>query len=111
MDKRELTEIVTDIFKALPAQKTSVFKKNDETFEIRVISKSFGGMTFTERFKKMDQLLKSSNVPGYGEALFIYEAFTPEELMSLPDSPKGVGATVDPNKDSFKRGAKDADVS
>ncbi|MEN0060396.1 MAG: hypothetical protein AAGB31_16265 [Bdellovibrio sp.] len=109
MDKRELTEIITDIFKALPAQKTSVFKKNDEVVEIRVVSKAFAGMTYTDRFKKLDQMLKDAQMPVYGEFLFIYEAFTPEELLSLP-KPNEEGKTADSN-DSFKHTAKDVDLT
>ncbi len=109
MDKRELTEIITDIFKALPAQKTSVFKKNDEVVEIRVVSKVFAGMAYTDRFKKLDQMLKDAQVPAYGDLLFIYEAFTPEELLSLP-KPNKEGKTAD-SSGSFKYTAKDADLT
>lgn len=109
MDKRELTEIITDIFKTLPAQKTSVFKKNDEVVEIRVVSKAFAGMTYTDRFKKLDQMLKDAQMPAYGDFLFIYEAFTPGELLSLPKSNEE-GKTEDSN-DSFKHTAKDVDLT
>lgn len=109
MDKRELTEVITDIFIALPAQKTFVFKKNDEVVEIRVVSKAFAGMTYTDRFKKLDQMLKDAQMPAYGDFLFIYEAFTPEELLSLP-KPNEDDKAADLD-DSFKHTATDADLT
>lgn len=108
MDKRELTEIISNVYSSLPAQKTSVFKKNDETVMVRVISKSFAGMTFSARFKKMDQMLKDAKTSLYGNFLFIYEAFTPEELLTLPKPQESDGLSFN---DDLKHTAKEADLN
>jgi len=105
MDKRELIEIITDVYSSLPVQKISVFKKNSETVMVRIISKSFEGMTFSARFKKMDQMLKDANTSFYGNFLFIYEAFTPEELLTLPKPQETDGAVI--NED-LKHTAREA---
>lgn len=108
MDKRELTEIITDIFKALPAQKTSVFKRSDEVVEIRVVSKDFAEMTYTDRFKKLDQMLKDAQMPAYEDFLFVYEAFTPEEILSLPKASES--GEIANACDGLRHTAQDADL-
>jgi hypothetical protein len=54
-------------------------------------------------------MLKDAQMPAYGDFLFIYEAFTPEELLSLP-KPNEEGETADSN-DRFKHTAKDANLT
>jgi len=108
MDKRELVEIITDVYSSLSAQKTSVFKKNNEVIVVRVVSKSFVGMTFSARFKKMDQMLKDAQTSFYGNFLFIYEAFTPEELQRLPKPQDGDTSVFN---EKFKHSAQQPDLN
>jgi stress-induced morphogen len=86
MDKRQLTEIITDSFRSLTPSKVSVFVKNEDLISVRVVAESFLGMTFSSRFKMLNQLLKDLAPQVFDSHLFVFEAFTKEEVEKLPAS-------------------------
>lgn len=84
MDKRQLTTIIQTVFKTLTPEKVSIFKAEEDLLGVRVISKAFQGMTFSDRFKQLGDLIEAQNPEELAPFIFIFEAFTPEELSRLP---------------------------
>ena len=103
MDKRQLTEVITDVYKTLTSAKTSVFVKSDDIVNIRVISDSFNGMTFSARFKHLNEMLKSQKPDLFKQHLFIFEAFTSAEVLKLP---KDQNTQAEVSADKLKHSAK-----
>lgn len=102
MDKRRIIEIIANAYKTLTPIKTSVFLKNEEVIHIRVVSNAFQGMTFSSRFKLLNDLLKSHDTDLFEKYLFIFEAFTLDETQKLPKNQLDI-----PNSDDedFKNSA------
>ncbi len=87
MDKRKLTEVIVDLYKGLTPQKTAVFVKSDDVVNIRVLSDAFEGMTFSSRFKKLNDIFAAQEPALFKEHLFVFEAFTSAEMLKLPKDP------------------------
>jgi len=107
MDKKQFIEIITTSFNLLTPQKVSVFLKNDEIVNVRVVSKSFSGMTFSARFKYLNQILKDNQPEAFSKYLYIFEAFTPDEIikLSIDDS-----KNIEISEDNFKHSAKPVEI-
>lgn len=103
MDKHQLTEIIIDVYKTLTPKKTSVFIKNDDVINVRVVSDSFQGMTFSSRFKQLNDMLKSCEPDLFNRFLFVFEAFTSAEMLKIP---KDLQATLEPISSALKSSAK-----
>lgn len=103
MDKRRATEIITEVYRTLTPKKVSVFNKNEDVINVRVISESFQGMAFSNRFKLLNDKLQADQPDLFKNYLFIFEAFTSAELQALPkDQQNLVESTVDEFKSSAK---------
>lgn len=89
MDKRQLTEIIIEVYKSLTPKKVSVFLKNEDIINIRVVTESFTGMTFSARFKLLNQILKDQRADLFSKYIYVFEAFTAAEAAQLPKSDRG----------------------
>lgn len=103
MDKRQLTEIISDVYKSLSPKKVSVFHKNEDIIYIRVVSEAFTGMTFSARFKLLNQMLKDQQVDLFNKYNYVFEAFTAAEVTQLP---KNGESTESANRDDLKHSAR-----
>lgn len=83
MDKRQLTEIISDVYKTLTPKKVSVFPKNTDVVNVRVVSEAFNGMTFSARFKLLNQMLKDGHAEAFNQHIYVFEAFTVAEASQL----------------------------
>lgn len=85
MDKRKTTNEIVNVYKASTPEKISVFFKSDDVIKIRVVSDSFEGMTFSSRFRKLNDTLSSERSEVFKQFLFVFEAFTSAEMAQLQD--------------------------
>lgn len=106
MDKRQLTEIISDAYKSLTPKKVSVFPKNEDIVHIRVVSEAFLGMTFSNRFKLLNQILKDQQPELFKNYIYVFEAFTAAEATQLP---KNDGEDKIDNSAELKRSAQPLD--
>lgn len=106
MDKRQLTEIISDVYKSLSPKKVSVFPKNEDIIHIRVVSEAFTGMTFSTRFKLLNQMLKDQQVDIFNKYNYVFEAFTAAEVIQLS---KDNESTENTNHDGIKHSAQPLD--
>jgi hypothetical protein len=104
MDKQSLVEIIANVYKSLSPIKVSVFQKNAEFVNIRVISEFFSGMTFSSRFKLLNQLFKDQNEELFNKHIYIFEAFTSGEVKHLAAS---TDSDEVEKSDGFKHSAKE----
>ncbi|MBK9322236.1 MAG: hypothetical protein IPM97_04675 [Bdellovibrionaceae bacterium] len=61
------------------------FKAEEDLLGVRVVSKAFQGITFSDRFRQLGDLIQAQNAEELAPFVFIFEAFTPEELSRLPN--------------------------
>lgn len=106
MDKRQLTEVIVNLYSSLTPKSTSVFAKNEDVVVIRIVSDSFAGMTFSSRFKMLNEMLSTKEPGVFKQFLFIFEAFTSAELLKLPKD-QDTGAEM--NSDEIKHSARPLD--
>jgi stress-induced morphogen len=83
MDKKQLSAIISDVYKHLTPFKVSVFLKNEDIATIRVISNSFQGMTFSARTKLLNDELAKQQDEIFHQRIYIFEAFTQDEIKQL----------------------------
>lgn len=103
MDKRQLTEIIINVYKSLTPKKVSVFAKNEDIIHIRVVSETFAEMTFSARFKLLNQMLRAQQVDLFNKYIYVFEAFTAAEVTQLPKSNHDDESE---NKEGFKHSAR-----
>lgn len=83
MDKKQLSAIISDVYKHLTPSKVSVFIKNDEMATIRVIAEAFKGLTFSARTKLLNSEFQNQQAELFGQRIYIFEAFTQDEVEQL----------------------------
>lgn len=86
MDNYQLNVIMTAVYKGLTPKKISITQKKPEVINVRIVSDVFEGISFTNRFKLLNDLLKSEHQTLFEEHLYIFEAFTTEEMRILRKS-------------------------
>jgi stress-induced morphogen len=104
MDKNQLLVTISQLYKSLTPSKVSVFKKNDDILNIRVIAEVFKDMTFSSRFRLLNQLLKDQDPKLFKEYIFVFEAFTADEAKELPQDDSTLNEVI---QTSFKNSAKE----
>jgi hypothetical protein len=87
----------------LTPKKVSVFLKNEDIVNIRVVSEAFAGMTFSARFKLLNQMLKDQQPDIFNKYIYVFEAFTTAEVAQLP---KSDGGDRDDNLEGLKHSAQ-----
>jgi CRISPR/Cas system CSM-associated protein Csm5 (group 7 of RAMP superfamily) len=102
MDKKQFSVIFAQVYQSLTPKKVSFFKKNEDIFEVRVVSDSFAEMSFTTRFELLNKLLEEQQPAFFKQYLFIFEAFTVAEANNLPKSEQ---ADPDESEKDFKQSA------
>lgn len=107
MDKRQLSVVITDMFKNLTPSQVSVFLKNADTAIVRVVSDSFKGMTFSSRAKLLNSQFKQQQPSLFQERIYIFEAFTKDEVAQL-DSEKEESPSNQVSK-GYKESAREAE--
>ena len=86
MDNYQLNVIMTKVYSALSPKKITIAQKKPEVINVRVVSDIFEGISFTNRFKLLNDLLKSEHQTLFEQHLYIFEAFTSEEMRILRKS-------------------------
>lgn len=83
MDNYQLNVIMTNVYKGLTPRKITITQKKPEVINVCVVSDVFEGISFTNRFKLLNDLLKTEHQTLFEEHLYIFEAFTSEEMRIL----------------------------
>ena len=86
MDNYQLNVIMTNVYKGLTPRKISITQKKPEVINVCVVSDVFEGISFTNRFKLLNDLLKTEHQTLFEQHLYIFEAFTSEEMRILRKS-------------------------
>lgn len=107
MDKKQLTEIISGVYKSLTPKQVSVFFKNENIVNIRVVSEAFAGITFSARFKILNQMLKDQQVELFNRYIYVFEAFTTAEINQLSKSENEEASNYSPK---FKHSAQDLET-
>lgn len=103
MDKNQLSVNIAQVYKSLTPTKVSVFINNEDIVNIRVVSDVFSAMTFSERFKLLNQKLKDERPDIFNIYVYVFEAFTVAEASQIP---KGGGSENDDLSEGVKRSAQ-----
>lgn len=104
MDKKSIIEIIMDVYKSLTPTKVSIFQKNEEVINIRVVSEIFSGMTFSSRFKFLNQILKDQQPDLFSKHIYVFEAFTSGEAKQVTISHND--ESEESNLEKYKESAK-----
>lgn len=103
MDKRQLTDMITEVLNSSTLSNAVVSFEDDTHIKVQVISNEFEGKSFTNRFKFIDSLIKDKLPEIHENFFFKFEAFTKEESSRIPKEQKS-----DPVKSaSYKESAKE----
>ena len=86
MDNYQLNVIMANVYKGLTPKKISITQKKPEVINVRVVSDVFEGISFVNRFKLLNDLLRTEHQALFEQHLYIFEAFTTEEMRILRKS-------------------------
>jgi hypothetical protein len=105
MDKKQFFAVITQVYKHLAPTKISVFVKNEDSTLIRIISEAFLGMTFSARFKLLNEQFQKQQPELFNEKIYIFEAFTASEVAQINLDNHGVDS--DESDSGFSESAKE----
>ena len=104
MDKKQFLTIASDMYKSLTPSKVSIFVKNEDSIIISIISEVFNGMTFSARFKILNDQFQKQQPELFNEKIYIFEAFTSSEVVqaTLDNHGTDSGSSEDGYSESAK---------